>query len=48
MFDVCKQTFHIFHVRISQNVKGVLMWNLRYIVFMLSEDIQKLSLRKFV
>ena len=28
------QTFHIYHVRISQNVYGVLMWNLRHIVFM--------------
>ena len=29
-----KQTFHISHLRISQNVKGVLMWNLRITVFM--------------
>ena len=24
--DACKQTFHISYVRISQNLKGVLMW----------------------
>ena len=29
--NVCKQTFHISHVRISQNVKGVLMRNIRHI-----------------
>ena len=27
--SVCTQTFHIYHVHISQNVKGVLMQNLR-------------------
>ena len=31
--NVCKETFHISHVRISQKVKGVLMWNLRHIIF---------------
>ena len=28
----CKQTFYISHVRISQKVKGVLMWNLQHII----------------
>ena len=28
-----KKTFHIFHVSISQKVKGVLMWNLQHIIF---------------
>ena len=31
--NVCKQTFHIFYVRMSQKVKGVLMWNFQYIIF---------------
>ena len=31
--NVCKQTFHISHVHISQKVKGVLMWNLWHIIF---------------
>ena len=31
--NVCKQTFHISHVRISQKVKGVLMWNLQHVIF---------------
>ena len=31
--NVSKQTFHISHVRISQKVKGVLMQNLQYIIF---------------
>ena len=31
--NVCKQIFHISHVRISQKVKGVLMWNLQHIIF---------------
>ena len=31
--NVCKNTFHISHVRISQKVKGVLMWNFRHLVF---------------
>ena len=29
--NVCKQILHISHVRISQKVKGVLMWNLQHI-----------------
>ena len=29
--NVCKQTFHLSHVRISQKVTGVLMWNLQHI-----------------
>ena len=28
MFKVFKQTFHMSHVSISQEVKGALMWNL--------------------
>ena len=32
--NVCKQTFHVSHVRISQNVKCILLRNLRYIIFM--------------
>ena len=31
--NVCKQTFHISYVRISQNVEVVLMWNLQDIIF---------------
>ena len=31
--NVCKQTFPISHVRISQKVKGVLLWNLQHIIF---------------
>ena len=31
--NVWKQTDHITHVRISQKVKGVLMWNLQHIIF---------------
>ena len=30
--NVCKQTFHISYVRISQKIKGVFMWNLQYII----------------
>ena len=30
---VCKQTFYISQVRISQKAKGVIMWNLRHIIF---------------
>ena len=31
--NICKQTFHKSHMRISQKVKGVLMWNLQHIIF---------------
>ena len=31
--NVCKQTFHISHVRISQKVKGVLTSNFQHIIF---------------
>ena len=31
--NVCEQTFHIPHVRVSQDVKGVLMGNLQHIIF---------------
>ena len=31
--NVFKQSFQISHVRVSQNVKGVLMFNLRHIIF---------------
>ena len=31
--NVCKQIFHITHMRISQKVKGVLMWNLQHAIF---------------
>ena len=34
--NVCKHTFRISHVRISKNVKGVLMCNLQ--LFILCED----------
>ena len=34
LLNFCKQTFHISHVRISQSVKGVLVSNFRYIIFM--------------
>ena len=36
--NVCKQTFHISHVHISQKVKGVL-WNLQHIFSYEGEDI---------
>ena len=29
--NVCKQTFYVSHVHISQKVKGVLMWNLQHL-----------------
>ena len=32
--NVCKQTFDISHVRVSQNVKDVLTLNLQHIIFM--------------
>ena len=32
--NVCKQTFLISYMRISQKAKGVLMWNLQHIIFM--------------
>ena len=32
--NVCKQTLHISQVRRSQNVKDVIMWNPRQIIFM--------------
>ena len=35
-FKLCKQTFHISHVHISQKVKDVLMWNLKHIIFIWS------------
>ena len=42
--NVCKQTFHISHVRISQKVKGVLMWNIFNILFSYNdEDIGRFS-----
>ena len=31
--NVCKQAFHISHVRVSQKVKSVLMWNPQQIIF---------------
>ena len=37
--NICKQIFHISHVSISQNVKGVLMWNFRHIFSYEEEDI---------
>ena len=33
LLNICKQTFHISHVRISQKVKYALMWNLQSIIF---------------
>ena len=41
--NVCKQTFHISHVRISQKVKGVTMTNLRHIIFMWRRRYQEIS-----
>ena len=32
--NVCKRTFHISRVRISQKLVGVLMWNLKTVIFM--------------
>ena len=32
--NACKQTFHIYHVRLSQNVKGVSRWSLRRVIVM--------------
>ena len=34
--NVCEQTFHISLVCISQNVKGILMWNLQHIKICIS------------
>ena len=31
--NVSKQTFHISHVRMPQNVKDDLMWNFQHIIF---------------
>ena len=31
--NVCKQIFYISHLRLSQKVKGVLMWNLQHNIF---------------
>ena len=31
--NICKQTFHISHVHISQKVKGVLLQNIQHIIF---------------
>ena len=31
--NVCKQTFYISHVYLSQKLKGVFMWNLQHIIF---------------
>ena len=39
--NVCKQNFHISHVRISQRVSGVLMWNLQHIIFILYLNVCK-------
>ena len=42
--NVCKQTFHMSHVRLSQKVKGVLTWNLRHIISIYEdEDIDRSS-----
>ena len=38
-----KQTFHISHVRISQNVKDALMWNLPLIFSCEDEHIGRFS-----
>ena len=34
LLNVCKQTFHISYMRLSQNVKSVLMRNIWHIIFM--------------
>ena len=42
----CKQSFHISHVRVSQKVKDVLMWNHQHIILLFSdedEDIDRFS-----
>ena len=42
--NVCKQTFHISHVRISQKVKGVKMRNFQNIIFIYEgEDADRFS-----
>ena len=41
--NVCKQTFHISHVRISQKVKGLFMWNLQHIISYEDKDIVRFS-----
>ena len=42
--NVCKQTFHISHVRISQKVKGVKMRNFQNIIFIYEgEDTDRFS-----
>ena len=42
-FYVCKKTFHMSHVRISQIVKGILIRNLQDIFSYENEDIGKFS-----
>ena len=37
--NVCKQSFHTSHVRISQKLKGVLIWNLQHIIFILANSV---------
>ena len=37
--NVCKQTFHISHVRISQKLKGVFMRNRKHIIFIMKTKI---------
>ena len=36
--NICKQTFHISHVRISQKVKGVLIWNFQDIILIYEDE----------
>ena len=37
--NVCKQSFHTSHVRISHKLKGVLIWNLQPIIFILANSV---------
>ena len=41
--NVCKQTFHVYHVHIFQKVKRVMMWNLQQIFSFAGEDIDTFS-----
>ena len=40
--NVCKQTFQISQVRISQKVKGVLMWNLKHAIFIQRQRLRQI------
>ena len=43
--NICKQTFYISQVHISQKVKGILKWNIKYITKMLVDFQIRMSVR---